>query len=176
MSATSAGIPRRPIQRFACWIAYLPQFHPILENDVWWGTGFTDWTNVTRAIPRLPAIQPRLLGELGFTTCATPPFFVVRPCSPGRYGIGGFCFHHYWFGGRDVCLRGHLDLLLANQGIDLPFCINWANENWTCRWDGLDHEILIAQSHSAEDDEAFARSVVPSYAIAATFTSTAGRY
>jgi lipopolysaccharide biosynthesis protein len=140
---------------------HLPQFHPIPENDEWWGKGFTEWTSAVRARPRFPGhYQPHLPADLGFYDLRLPEARAAQAELAAHYGIHGFCFYHYWFNGRQVLERPVNEIWKSGQP-DFPFCLCWANENWTRKWDGLETDVLLEQRYSAADDLTHIQSLLP---------------
>jgi len=140
---------------------YLPQFHPVKENDAWWGPGFTEWTNVARARPMYQGHrQPRIPADLGFYDLRLAETRNAQADLARRYGIDGFCYYYYWFDGRRI-LERPLDEVLRSGEPDFPFMICWANEPWTRNWDGMSNEVLLPQSWSEGWERHFAADVAP---------------
>lgn len=140
---------------------YLPQFHPVPENDEWWGPGFTEWTNVVQGKPMFPEhVQPHVPADLGFYDLRLPEVRAAQASLAKEHGIHGFCYYYYWFGGRRILERPLQEVLESGEP-DFPFCICWANETWSRRWDGSESEVLLKQEHTLENDVKFIADVIP---------------
>lgn len=143
---------------------YLPQFHPIPENDEWWGKGFTEWTSVTRAKPLFDGhYQPHVPADLGYYDLRDPAARRSQAELAHRYGIEGFCYYHYWFAGRRL-LQHPFEIVLHSGMPSLPFCLCWANQSWTGVWHNAPDRILIEQTYPGPPDhEAHFTHLLPAF-------------
>jgi glycosyltransferase involved in cell wall biosynthesis len=145
-------LPEAATRRAKILAYYLPQFHTFPENDEWWGDGFTEWTNLGRGSPRfIDHYQPRIPRDLGFYSLEDKATMRRQIDMAREAGLHGFVFYFYWFNGRRLMERP-LNMFLDDPTLDLPFCLMWANENWTRRWDGSEDDVLISQDYRDEDD------------------------
>ena len=143
---------------------YLPQFHPIPENDEWWGPGFTEWRFVADTRPLFPGHeQPRRPTDLGYCDLRVPEVRRAQADLARAYGIDAFCYYHYWFSGRRLLGRP-LDEILASGEPDFPFCLCWANESWTRTWRDAERGVLVEQTYSDADDRAHADFLARAFA------------
>ncbi len=143
---------------------YLPQFHPIPENDEWWGKGFTEWRNTAKAKPLFPGhYQPHVPADLGFYDLRVPETRVAQADMARSAGIEGFCYYHYWFAGRQILERPFQEVLQSRVP-DFPFCLCWANETWTGIWHGAPKTVLIEQTYPGiEDHREHFNSLLPAF-------------
>lgn len=130
---------------------YLPQFHNIPENDLWWGDGFTEWTNVKAAKPLFKGHkQPKRPLNDNYYNLLDDEIKIWQADLAKKYGIYGFCYYHYWFNGK-LLLEKPMEQMLRNPKIDIPFCICWANEPWTKSWVG-EKKVLYPQKYGEQKE------------------------
>jgi lipopolysaccharide biosynthesis protein len=131
---------------------YLPQFHPTPENDLWWGKGFTEWTNTAKARPLFRGhYQPHVPADLGFYDLRLEETRIQQAALAKNYGIEAFCYYHYWFAGKRL-LNRPFDEVVASGKPDFPFCLCWANSTWSGIWHGSPNKILIEQTYPGIED------------------------
>lgn len=162
----SEALPTRdsPRNRPKALAFYLPQYHPIPENDEWWGKGFTEWSNVSKAQPRFPGhYQPHLPGELGFYDLRLPEVRQAQADLAREHGIHGFAYYHYWFQGKRLLERPFNEVLASGEP-DFPFALCWANEAWTRNWEAETGQVLMPQHFSREDDLEHIRWLLQAFA------------
>lgn len=131
---------------------YLPQYHPIPENDEWWGTGFTEWTNTAKAKPLFRGhYQPHVPADLGFYDLRVPEVRLAQAEMARAHGIEAFCYYHYWFAGRRILQRPFNEVLKSREP-NFPFCLCWANDTWSGIWHGNPRSALIEQTYPGPED------------------------
>ncbi len=139
---------------------YLPQFHRVAENSAWWGPGFTEWTNVASAKPNfIGHHQPQVPRELGFYDLSSVNVMREQTELARLAGLSGFCFYHYWFSGKRI-LETPVNNFVASD-ISFPFCVCWANENWTRTWQGDSKSVLLEQRYETGDEDRLIESLLP---------------
>jgi hypothetical protein len=159
---TAIEHPRTPRARLIAF--YLPQFHPIPENDKWWGPGFTEWTNVAKARPLFRGhYQPRIPGDLGFYDLRLPETRIAQADLARAAGIEGFCYWHYWFAGKRLLERPFEEVVKSGEP-DFPFCLGWANQSWSGIWHGAPNRILMEQTYPGPGDyERHFQALLPAF-------------
>lgn len=131
---------------------YLPQFHETPENNEWWGPGFTEWTNTRKAVPLYRGhYQPRTPLHQNYYDLADVQVMKWHAETANKYGIHGFCYYHYWFGGKQM-LHKPLLQMLDEPGVNIPFCLSWANDSWNRAWDGEEKQILVQQKYGSRKE------------------------
>lgn len=136
---------------------YLPQFHPIPENNKWWGKGFTEWSNVVRGKQLFRNhYQPRVPADLGFYDLRLEETQAAQGDLARQFGIHGFCYYYYWFNGKKL-LNQPIEQMARSTRTDAGFCVCWANENWSRNWDGQNRHVLMKQDYSLESNVALMR-------------------
>lgn len=140
---------------------YLPQFHQMDINNKFHGQGFTEWTNTSRTIPMFAGhYQPHIPYDVGYYDLLNPATLNRQIYLAKHYGIYGFCFHYYWFSGKRI-MEKPLEMFLQHREMDMPFCLDWATENWTALWDGGEKGVMIEQNLTDEDDQRFMNDILP---------------
>ena len=132
---------------------YLPQYHSIPENDAAWGKGFTEWVNTKKAKPQFEGhYQPKTPLNDNYYDLSDVNVMVKQAAMAKKYGIYGFCYYHYWFKNGKKLLEKPVEQMLKTSKVDIPFCMSWANENWSKRWDGGKEELIVEQDYGEEED------------------------
>ena len=148
---------------------YLPQYHPVKENNEWWGPGFTEWVNVAKARPLFKGHkQPHIPADLGFYDLRMPEVREAQAELARSAGVEGFCYWHYWFGNGRTILERPFQEVLKTGSPDFPFCLGWANESWTNKsWTvasrSIEQQVLLEQTYSEEDIVKHFNYVLPAF-------------
>ena len=132
---------------------YLPQFHTFPENDMWWGKGFTEWTNTRKAKPLFKGhYQPHIPYKKNYYDLTKEGVMKTQIEYAKKYGIYGFCFYHYWFTNGKKLMEKPVETFLEDKTLNIKFCLSWANEHWTKKWDGGSKEIIMEQNYGSKED------------------------